>query len=128
MRTPLPRNRLVQLTLVGALLTTLVAGGLLAPGLGTTQSDTADSTTNLGPDAPTPNENFTPAQSAAADGGYEADEAEDDEREAEDEEKEYQEYEQHEEEEEYEEHEEDDEYESVEDRAVTTGINSGGRP
>ena len=75
MRIPLPRNRLVALTLVGALLTGVVAAGLALPGLGLQQTDagTADvgSQAALPSDAPTPNENFTPAVQQSGGGGYE---------------------------------------------------------
>ncbi len=103
-RLPLPRNRLVQLTLVGAVLTTAVAAGLLAPGLfGAEQKPDDQSTTELGPDAPTPNDNYTPQ--VAGDG-------EDEEHE------EYGEYEDDDEEDEehdeYDDHDEDDdEYEDL---------------
>ena len=70
MRLPLPRNRLVQLTLVGALLTTVVAAGLLVPGAFGDQSTPTDSRSDgptLGPDAPTPNDQFAPATSGGGD-------------------------------------------------------------
>jgi hypothetical protein len=104
MRLPLPRNRLVQLTLVGALLTTVVATGLLAPGVFAFTSDAAvDGTTDtaLGPDAPTPNDQFTPATSGGDEYGEEG----------------------YEEEYEDEEH-EDEEHEDYEDREAASGLQS----
>lgn len=93
MRVPLPRNRLVQLTLVGALLTTAVAAGLLVPGAFDNSPDSGSSTTTLGPDAPTPNDQFTPATSGGDDDHVEyEDEHEEDEDDDEDE-HEYEEYE-----------------------------------
>lgn len=66
MRVPVPKNRLVALTLVGAVLTAAVAVGLALPGLGPAESP--DRSTPAGgsrdavaADAPTPNPNFTPA-------------------------------------------------------------------
>jgi hypothetical protein len=70
MRVPVPKNRLVAFTLVGALLTAGVAGILALPGgglaqageqtdsPGSTASDTAQQTAV---DTPTPNQDFTPA-------------------------------------------------------------------
>ncbi len=93
MRLPLPRNRLVQLTLVGAVLTTAIAAGLLVPGAfgdhSTPAGDGSDETT-LGPDAPTPNDRFTPATSGGDDDDgeheeYEGDEHGDEEEDADDE-------------------------------------------
>lgn len=88
MRVPLPRNRLVALTLVGALLTGAVAVGLALPGLGLQQPDSgsadAGAQTSLPTDAPTPNENFTPAVQQSGGGGeHEADEHEYEEHESE---------------------------------------------
>lgn len=82
MNIPIPNNRLVAFTLVGALLTTVVAGGLAFPGLGlATTGDTASEPTGtngsgqqLAADAPTPNQDFTPAvqtQSGYEDGEHE---------------------------------------------------------
>ena len=87
MRLPLPRNRLVQLTLVGAVLTTAIAAGLLVPGaLGDqSPSDIGSSETTLGPDAPTPNDQFTPATDSGDDGYNEHEEYEDDEYEGDEE-------------------------------------------
>ncbi|QGX93821.1 hypothetical protein EI982_02980 [Haloplanus rallus] len=66
MRLPVPNDRLVAFTLVGALLTTLVAGGLAFPGLGLGQpsepvGDDTSGSPQAGADAPTPNQGFTPA-------------------------------------------------------------------
>ncbi|MEF8777402.1 MAG: hypothetical protein V5A36_00680 [Natronomonas sp.] len=70
MRIPVPNNRLVAFTLVGALLTTVVAVGLAAPGLGFglgtdspgeavgTESGASE---QIAADAPEPNQDFTPA-------------------------------------------------------------------
>ncbi|MDT3437669.1 hypothetical protein [Haloarcula sp. 1CSR25-25] len=98
MRLPVPNNRLVAFTLVGALLTTLVAGGLAFPGLGLGQaadpvSDDTNGPQQVGADAPTPNQDFTPAVQTQS--GYDEDHEE--------------EYEEHEDEEYEEEHEEDEE-------------------
>lgn len=82
MRLPIPRNRLVVLALVGALLTTLVAGALAVPGL----LSADDGTTTLAPDAPAPNQEFTPAVLGGRDGGDEHAEAEEDDHHEEDEE------------------------------------------
>lgn len=72
MRLPIPKNRLVALTLVGALLTTVVAAGLAVPGaLSGDDAQTAQNAAGLSDDAPTPNENFTPAVSTSNGGGYE---------------------------------------------------------
>lgn len=74
MRLPLPQNRLVALTLAGALLTTVVAAGLTAPGLfgadgnGIASSESGDVVLQ---DAPTPNENFTPAVQTQSGGEHE---------------------------------------------------------
>ena len=108
MRVPVPKNRLVAFTLVGALLTAGVAGILALPGgglaqageqtdsPGSTASDTAQQTAV---DTPTPNQDFTPAVQTQS--SYEDKEHE-----------EYEENDDHEEEEEYEEehdeHEEDE--------------------
>jgi len=108
MRVPVPKNKLVAFTLVGALLTAGVAGALTLPGGGLAQAgdqtDSPDSTASdasqqVGADAPTPNQDFTPAVQTQS--GYEDEEHE-----------EYEENDDHEEEEEYEEehdeHEEDE--------------------
>ncbi|WP_254761538.1 hypothetical protein [Natrinema marinum] len=63
MRAPLPTNRLVSLTLAGAVLTAVVALALAAPGLGLVGDAPTDGPTStpLASDAPTPNADFTPA-------------------------------------------------------------------
>jgi hypothetical protein len=67
---------LTQLTLVGALLTTAVAAGLLVPGVFGNDQVTGDqTTTDLGSDAPTPNDDFNPSV-ATANGGEEHEEHE----------------------------------------------------
>ena len=102
MRIPVPNNNLVAFTLAGALLTAVVAGALTVPGVGLgpadEQSDSSGTSASqeVGSDAPTPNQEFTPAVQAQS-----GDEGE-----------EHEEYEEHEEEdEEVDEHEEEDEYE-----------------
>jgi len=92
MRTPVPTNRLVSLTLAGAVLTSFVALALAAPGLGVGIDSLADNENpTVASDAPAPNEDFTPAVQSGG-GEHENDE-----------------YEEHEEyEDEYEEHEEED--------------------
>lgn len=105
MRIPVPNNRLVAFTLAGALLTALVAGGLAFPGFGQSADPARDDTTGpqqVAVDAPTPNQDFTPAVQTQS--GYDEEHGE------------YEEYEEHEEEDdEYEEHEEEvDEYEDHE--------------
>ncbi|SDC09459.1 hypothetical protein [Natrinema hispanicum] len=92
MRIPVPTNRLVSLTLAGAVLTSVVALALAAPGLGV-DSLTDSENPAVASDAPAPNEDFTPAVGTQGGGEHEDDE-----------------YEEHEEE--YEEHEEyEEEYE-----------------
>ncbi|MFD1562755.1 hypothetical protein ACFR99_04210 [Haloarchaeobius amylolyticus] len=93
MRIPVPTNRLVSLTLAGAVLTSVVALSLAAPGLGV---DSLADTENppIASDAPTPNEDFTPAVGTQGDGEHEDNE--------------YEEHEDDEYEDEYEEHEEED--------------------
>ena len=95
MRVPVPKNKLVAFTLVGALLTAGVAGALALPGSGLVQADeqpnspdtaASDASQQAASDAPTPNEDFTPAVQTQS--GYEDEEHE-----------------------EYEEDDEDDEYE-----------------
>ena len=69
MRLPLPKNKLVAFTLAGALLTAVVAGGLAFPIPGVTGSADAGGDSGTAPtdiaetpaDAPTPNQDFTPA-------------------------------------------------------------------
>ena len=112
MRLPIPKNRLVAFTLAGALLTAVIAGGLAFPIPGVTApGDTAgDSGTQStgapqsAADAPTPNQDFTPAVQTQT--GYEGEEHEAYEDE-------HEEYEDDEDEGEHEEREEehDDEYE-----------------
>lgn len=75
MRLPIPQHSLVALTLIGALLTTVVAIGLTAPGVfGVAQTGPADSNTGsdaLASDAPQPNESFTPAVQTQPSGEHE---------------------------------------------------------
>ena len=102
MRIPIPNNKLVAFTLIGALLTAGIAGALAMPGGGLAQSGeqtdsasdtTTDTSQQVAADAPTPNQNFTPEVQTQS--GYEDEE--------------YEEHEEDEEEdEEYEEHEEDE--------------------
>ncbi|WP_311170546.1 hypothetical protein [Halobellus ordinarius] len=79
MRVPVPTNRLVAFTLLGALLTALVAGGLAFPGLGLVTDSSglapgdSGGTQQVAGDAPEPNQNFTPAVQS----GYEDEEYED---------------------------------------------------
>ena len=113
MRVPVPTNRLVAFTLVGALLTAVVAGGLAFPGLvpGLTaespgEATSADTDTQqLAAAAPEPNQNFTPDVQTRSD--YEEHEEEGYE---DHEEEEYEEDEEHEdhEEEEHEDHDEEE--------------------
>ncbi|WP_205738836.1 hypothetical protein [Halonotius aquaticus] len=137
MRIQLPTNRLVAMTLAGALLTMVVAGGLVFPGLGLTSLSDGDtgitaSDQQTAGDAPQPNENFTPAVQTGGDGksgdgeyedeedgeyedeedGEYGDEEDDEYEDEEDEEEEYEEEENEEgEDEEENEDEEEDEYE-----------------
>lgn len=108
MRIPVPTNRLVAFTLAGALLTMIVAAGLAVPGFGPAAQSTGD-TSSTAPDAPQPNENFTPDVQTGAE--YEDEDYEEEEHE------EYEggddEYEEHEEEE-HEEYEDGEEYEEKE--------------
>lgn len=83
MRAPLPTNRLVALTLVGALLTGVVAVGLALPGFGPavapddpTSGDTAGNVAAAA-GAPTPNPNFTPAVSGTSGDGDHDDDRDD---------------------------------------------------
>ncbi|MFB6165604.1 MAG: hypothetical protein ABEJ31_10635 [Haloarculaceae archaeon] len=70
MRIPVPTNRLVALTLVGAVLTAGVAVALAAPDLLGGSNDPTqsgqDGTDQLPADAPSPNPNYTPAKQTAA--------------------------------------------------------------
>lgn len=95
MRVPVPTNKLVAFTLAGALLTMIVAGGLAVPGLGLASpgdSASAPAGTNgsgqqVAADAPTPNQDFTPAvqtQSGYEDGEHEEEEHEEGEEDEED--------------------------------------------
>ncbi len=87
MRSPLPTNRLVSLTLAGAVLTAFVALALAAPGLGLgVDSLTDDENPTVASDAPTPNEDFTPAVGTQGGGEHEDDEYEDEYEEYEEEE------------------------------------------
>lgn len=86
MRLPIPRNRLVALTLAGALLTAIVAVGLALPGLvAGDHGETNDAAPGAGSNAvtegaPTPNGSFTPAVATQSrdgdDEGHEAAEGE----------------------------------------------------
>jgi len=95
MRIPIPKNKLVAFTLAGALLTAIIAGALAVPIPGVTASgDTGDGSgmvstgaPQTAADAPTPNQDFTPAVQTPASyedeeheehEEYEADEFEDD--------------------------------------------------
>jgi hypothetical protein len=109
MRVPVPKNKLVALTLVGALLTAGVAGALVLPGGGLVEvgehpnsPDTTapDASQQAVSDAPTPNQEFTPAvQTQSGFGEEDQDEYKEDD----------------EDEEEHEEHGEDDEHDEYED-------------
>lgn len=77
MRLPLPKNRLVALTLFGVVATALVTAAVVTPGALGDQTGGADTTTSPSADAPQPNQQFTPA---VDDGGHgEGDEYEHDE-------------------------------------------------
>jgi len=113
-RIPVPKNKLVAFTLAGALLTTIVAGGLAIPGGGLTQAgeqadspetSASDASQQVAADAPTPNQNFTPAVQTQS--GYEDEEHEEYEEDEEDEDGEH-------EAEDEEEHETEDEHEADE--------------
>jgi hypothetical protein len=82
MRLPLPKNRIVALTLVGALLTLVVAGALATPGVLPTPDEKSAPPRA---DAPTPNDSFTPAVSDGGASDGDDDEYEEHEHEAEDE-------------------------------------------
>jgi len=116
MRVPVPKNKLVAFTLVGALLTAGVAGALALPGGGLAQAgeqpnspDTpaSESSQQVTADAPTPNQEFTPAVQTQS--GYEDEEHEEYEEGDEDEDDENE-----DDEEEYEEEHEDEEHEEDE--------------
>ena len=111
MRVPVPNNKLVAFTLAGALLTAIVAGALALPGGGIAQvGEQADAPSTTGSDgsqqvaadAPTPNQDFTPAVQTQSE--YEDEDHEEYEEDEEDDE-------------EHEEHEEDDEDEEYEEEA-----------
>jgi len=88
MRVPVPRNRIVALTLVGAVLVAAVSVSLAFPGV--LPGDDDDKPETVAPDAPSPNQEFTPAvQGTGGDG-------EDEHEEHEEEGEEYEEYEEHE--------------------------------
>ena len=83
MRVPVPNNKLVAFTLAGALLTAVVAGALAIPGGGLTQvgeqgdspgTSASDASQQVAADAPTPNQDFTPAVQTQS--GYEEEEHE----------------------------------------------------
>ncbi|WP_318570991.1 hypothetical protein [Salinigranum marinum] len=117
MRIPVPNNKLVAFTLAGALLTTVVAGALAMPGGGLAQAgeqgdspgtSTSDASQQVAADAPTPNQDFTPAVQTQS--GYE-----DEEHEEYEDDEEHEEYEEDEDGEDHgEEHEEEDEDEEHE--------------
>jgi hypothetical protein len=83
MRLPVPSNRLVQLTLVGALLTVVVAAGLALPADQTPIRDEQTTGGQVDANAPTPNQEFTPAVDNS--GGHDEYEEYEDEYEDEDE-------------------------------------------
>ena len=94
LRIPVPNNKLVAFTLAGALLTAIVAGGLAMPGVGLGQTggqsdssgtSVSDASQQVAADAPTPNQEFTPAVQTQS--GYEEEDHEE-EYEAEDEDEE----------------------------------------
>ena len=99
MRVPVPNNKLVAFTLAGALLTTVVAGALALPGgLGLAdeepETSASDAPQQVAADAPTPNQDFTPAvqtQSGYEDEEHEGYEEEDEGHEEEDEDDEHEE-------------------------------------
>ena len=102
MRLPIPKNKLVAFTLAGALLTAVIAGGLAfpIPGVtapGNTAGDSGTQSTGApqsAADAPTPNQDFTPAvqtQSGYEDEEHEGYEEEDEGHEEEDEDDEHEE-------------------------------------
>jgi hypothetical protein len=99
MRLPVPTNRLVAFTLAGALMTMVVAGVLAVPG-GLAETSDREATpaaadggqAQFGADAPTPNQNFTPAvQTQSGYGEHEEDEEHEEEEEHEEDEDEYEE-------------------------------------
>lgn len=101
MRIPVPRNRLVALTLVGVVLTGGLSVALASPALIPDADEGADDgDPGLAADAPAPNENFTPDVRSQYAG--------DDESEEHEEYEEYGEYDNDDHDDESEEHEEDD--------------------
>lgn len=74
MRLPIPRNRLVALALIGAVLTAAVAIMLVVPGLGVRETaDSATQSVQASDAGPTPNGMFTPAvQSSGGQSGEHA--------------------------------------------------------
>lgn len=78
MRLPVPRNRLVAVTLLGAVVTAVLAATLAAPGFGLGTDRPGGATDAVAADAPTPNGNFTPAvqTQSGGTGSYEEDEHE----------------------------------------------------
>lgn len=108
MRIPIPKNRIVAFTLAGALLTTIVAGGLAFPAFGFIDgqdggASAPDGTPSqqVAADAPTPNQNFTPAVQKEY-GEYDDEEHDHDEEE----------HEEHDDEEYDEEHDDDEEHDA----------------
>lgn len=101
MRVPVPKNKLVAFTLVGALLTAGVAGALALPGGGLAQAgeqpNSSDASQQVTADAPTPNQEFTPAVQTQSE--YEDEEHEEYEEDDEDEDDQEHEDEEHEEDE-----------------------------
>lgn len=91
MRVPVPTNKLVAFTLVGAVLTGAVAVGLAFPGLGVDSGSDVVSSDDPGSggvaaDAPTPNPDFTPAVAGASGSGDEHREYADDDHDGDDDE------------------------------------------
>jgi hypothetical protein len=85
MQIPVPNNKLVAFTLAGAILTTIVAGALAIPSGGLAQGGeqvdsggtaASNASQQVGPDAPEPNQDFTPEVQDQS--GYEGDEYEED--------------------------------------------------
>ena len=79
-RLPIPNDRLVALTIAGALATMVVAGALAVPGA----VDGQDGAVTGGgqqtaADAPTPNQQFTPAVQTESGGDYDGEEYENEE-------------------------------------------------
>ena len=74
MRIPVPTNKLVAFTLLGAVLTAGVAGGLVLSDGQPVPPDPSPPAQQAAQDAPAPNPNFTPAVQRSA--GYEDEERE----------------------------------------------------